>query len=73
MAIFQQFIARHPYGNNICPSPLQLFLYSYESEFMQNLIKDKTKVERLKPLISLPGKLMKFCQLLIRTLLNGFH
>ena len=41
--IFQQIIARHPYGNKLCPSPLQLFLYSYESEFIQKLIKDKTK------------------------------
>jgi hypothetical protein len=52
MAHFQQIIARHPYGKKLCPSPLQLFQYSYEPELMQKPIKDK-KIERLKPLISL--------------------
>jgi hypothetical protein len=36
----------------------------------KNLSKTK-KVERLKPLISLPGILMMFCQLIIRALLTG--
>jgi hypothetical protein len=40
---FLQIITRHPYGNRLCSSPLQLFLYSYESEFIQKLIKDKKK------------------------------
>jgi hypothetical protein len=63
----------HPYGKKLCPSPLQRFLYFYESESIQKLIKDKKKVERIKPLISLPGILMMFCQLIIRTLLSGLH
>jgi hypothetical protein len=41
--IFQQIIAKHPYGNKLCPSPLQLVLFSYESEFMHTLIKDNKK------------------------------
>jgi hypothetical protein len=36
-----------------CAPLLQLFLSSYESEFMHTNFKDKKKVERLKPLISL--------------------
>jgi hypothetical protein len=40
--IFQQIIARHPYGNKLCPSPLHLF-YTLMSESMQKLIKDKTR------------------------------
>ena len=39
---FQQIIARHPYGNKLCPSPLHFF-YTPMSESMQKLIKDKTK------------------------------
>jgi hypothetical protein len=39
---------------------LSNFFYSPESEFMQKLIKDKKKVERLKPLISLTGILSIF-------------
>jgi len=35
-------IHRKPYGNKLCPLITNLFLYSYEAEFMQNLIKDKT-------------------------------
>ena len=73
MAYFHQIIARHPHGNKLCPSPLQRFLYSYESDFIQKLIKDKKKVERLEPLISLPGILMMFYQLIMRTLLTGIH
>jgi hypothetical protein len=33
----------HHHGKKLCPSPRQLFLYSYESEFIQKLIKDQKK------------------------------
>jgi hypothetical protein len=59
-------------GTNYAPL-LSNFFYTPMSEFMQKLINDKKKVERLKPLISLPGIVMMFCQLIIRTLLTGFH
>jgi hypothetical protein len=48
----------HPYGKKLCPSPLQRFLYFYESESIQKLIKDKKKIERINHLISLPGILV---------------
>jgi hypothetical protein len=60
-------------GTNYAPLLSNIFLYSYESEFIEKLIKDKNKVERLKPIISLPGILMMFCQLIMRNLLTGFH
>jgi hypothetical protein len=47
-------------GTNYAPLLSNFFLYSYESELIEKLIKDKNKVERLKPIISLPGILMKF-------------
>jgi hypothetical protein len=60
-------------GKHYAPLLSNFCLYSYESEVIQKLIKDKQKVERLKPLISLPGTLMMFCQLIIRTLQTEFH
>jgi hypothetical protein len=60
-------------GTNYAPLLSNFFLYSYESELIEKLIKDKNKVERLKPIISLPGILMKFRQLIMRNLLTGFH
>jgi hypothetical protein len=44
-------------GTNYAPLLSNFVLYSYESELIEKLIKDKNKVERLKPIISLPGQL----------------
>jgi hypothetical protein len=59
-------------GTNYASLLSNFFLYSYESELRQKLIKDKKSGEA-KPVISLPGILMMFCQLIMRTLLTGFH
>ena len=32
---------RHTNGYELCPSSKRFFLYSYESEFLQKLVKDK--------------------------------
>ena len=40
--IFQQTVGI-PVGTNCAPLLVDLFLYSYEAEFIQNLLKDKTK------------------------------
>jgi hypothetical protein len=39
-ALFQQVVGI-PMGTNCTPLLVDLFLYSYESEFLQNLVKDK--------------------------------
>jgi hypothetical protein len=39
-ALFQQVVSI-PMGTNCAPLLADLFLYSYESEFLQNLVKDK--------------------------------
>jgi len=39
-ALFQHVVGR-PIGTNCAPLPADLFLYSYESEFLQKLVKDK--------------------------------
>jgi hypothetical protein len=39
-ALFQQMVGI-PMGTNCAPLLADLFLYSYESEFLQNLVKDK--------------------------------
>jgi hypothetical protein len=39
-ALFQQVVGI-PMGSNCAPLLADLFLYSYESEFLQNLVKDK--------------------------------
>jgi hypothetical protein len=47
-----------PLLSNFFYTPMRLSLY-------KNLSKTKKRVERLKPLISVPSILMKFCQLII--------
>ena len=39
--IFQQIIARHPYGNKLCPSPLQLFYTPMSLSLYKNVSKTK--------------------------------
>ena len=39
-AIFQQVVGQ-PMGTNCAPLLADLFSYSYDSEFLQNLVKDK--------------------------------
>ena len=48
------------------------FLYSYESEFLQKLVKDK-KIHEARPLISHTGILMTFYLSIILHLQNFFH
>jgi hypothetical protein len=38
--LFQQVVGI-PMGTNCAPLPADLFFYSYESEFLQKLVKDK--------------------------------
>jgi hypothetical protein len=38
--LFQQVVGIHM-GTNCAPLLADLFIYSYESEFLQNLVKDK--------------------------------
>jgi accessory gene regulator protein AgrB len=59
-------------GTNYAPL-LSNFFYAPMGLSLYKKISKTKKVERLKPLISLPGILMMFCQLIIRTLLTGFH
>jgi hypothetical protein len=40
--LFQQLVGI-PMGTNCAPLLADLFLYSYESEFLQKLVKDKKK------------------------------
>jgi hypothetical protein len=47
---------------------MRLHLYKKLSQ-----IKNLKKTQQVQPLISLSGKLMMFCQLIIKTLLIGFH
>jgi hypothetical protein len=64
-ALFQQVVGI-PMGTNCAPLLADLFLYSYESEFLQNLVK-------LEPLISHTGILMTFYLSIILDLQNFFH
>ena len=48
-----------PMGTNCAPLIADLFVYSYESKFLQKLVKDK-KIHEAKPLISHTGILMTF-------------
>ena len=66
--IFQQIIGIL-IGTNC--ALVDLFPYSYESYFIQNIIKDKITNTRTRPLISNPGILMMFCLLIIQTLITG--
>ena len=58
-----------PMGTNCAPLLADLFLYSYESEFLQKLVKDK----KLEPLISHTGIMMTFYLSIILDLQNFFH
>ena len=57
---------------NCAPLLADLFLYSYESEFHQKLVKDK-KIHELEPLISHTGILMTFYLSIFLDLHNVFH
>jgi hypothetical protein len=52
-ALCQQVVGI-PMGTNCAPLLADLFLYSYESEFLQNIVKDQT-IHELEPLISHTG------------------
>ena len=62
--LFQQVVGI-PMGTNCTPLLADLFLYSYESEFLQKLVKDKK--------ISHTGILMTFYLSIILDLQNFFH
>jgi hypothetical protein len=59
-------------GTNCAPLLADLFLCSYESEFLQKLVKDK-KIHEAKPLISHTGILMTFYLSIILDLQHFFH
>jgi hypothetical protein len=61
-----------PMGTNCAPLLAALFLYSYESEFLQKLVKIR-RFMRLEPLISHTGILMTFYLSIILDLQNFFH
>ena len=66
---FQQIISI-PMEINFSPLLVDHFLYCnivYYAECIQELIKDKQKIQKQKPLISVTGIFMMFCQLIIRT------
>ena len=69
--LFQQGVGI-PMGANCAPLLADLFLYSYESEFHQKLVKDK-KIHELEPLISHTGILMMFYLSIFLDLHNVFH
>jgi hypothetical protein len=70
--LFQQVVGI-PMGTNCAPLLSDLFLYSYESEFLQKLVKDKRIHEVIEPLISHTGILMTFYLSIILDLQNFFH
>ena len=59
-----------PMGTNCAPLLADLFSHSFESEFLQKLVKDKKIHE---PLISHTGILMTFYLSIILDLQNFFH
>ena len=64
--VFQQSVGI-PMGTNCAPLLADLFLYSYEAEFVQNLIKNGQK--KLAQSFNLPSvKLMMCCHYLIPSL-----
>ena len=69
--LFQQFVGI-PMGTNCAPLLADLFLNSYESEFLQKLVKIR-RFMRLEPLISHTGILMTFYLSIILDLQNFFH
>ena len=71
--LFQQVVGI-PMDMHCAPLLADLFLYPYESEFLQKLIKDKKIHDmRLEPLISHTGILMTFYLSIILDLQNFFH
>ena len=70
-ALFQQVVGI-PMGMNCAPLLADLSLYSYESEFLQKLVKDK-KIHEARALISHTGILMTFYLSIILDLQNFFH
>jgi hypothetical protein len=67
--LFQQVVGI-PMGTNCAPLLADLFSHSFESEFLQKLVKDKKIHE---PLISHTGILMTFYLSIILDLQNFFH
>ena len=70
--LFQQVVGI-PMDTNCAPLLADLFLYSYESEFLQKLVKKIRRFMRLEPLISHTGILMTFYLSIILDLQNFFH
>jgi hypothetical protein len=70
-ALFQQVVGI-PMGTNCAPPLADLFLYSYESEFLKILYKIR-RFMKLEPLISHTGTLMTFYLSIILDLQNFFH
>ena len=66
--LFQQVVGI-PMGTNCAPLLSDLFLYSYESEFLQKLVKDK-KIHEVKAFNFI---LMTFYLSIILDLQNFFH
>ena len=66
-AIFQQKVGI-PMGTNCA----DLFLYSYETEFLQNLVKNKN-FTLLTPLTLHTDILMIYCPSTILLLVHGYH
>ena len=58
--IFQQTVGI-PMGTNCAPLLADLYLYSYEAAFIQDFVLNEDTRNRLSPLISLIGILMRFC------------
>ena len=69
--LFQQVVGI-PMGTNCVPLLADLFLYSYESEFLQKLVKDK-KIHEARAFISHTGILMTFYLSIILDLQNFVH
>ena len=66
-SIFQENIGIRM-GTN-CALISDCFLYSYEAEVIKNVLKTNN-LQKLKSLISLPGILMMFFQLIIQNFAN---
>ena len=62
--VFQQTIGI-PMGTNCAPLLADLFLYSYEAEFIQGLVQKGEKRNKPSLLISPFGILMMYCLLII--------
>jgi hypothetical protein len=68
---FQQVVGI-PMGTNCAPLLADLFLYSYESEFLPKLVKDK-KIHEARAFNFTSGILMTFYLSIILDLQNSFH